>query len=79
MISGNKIIERMEILYQQRILRGISRAELAEKMGISETELAKIENKELIPSIGIMQKYSEGLFLIAVSPKRKFEISDHQK
>ena len=69
MISGKKIIERIEILHQQRILRGISQTELAEKMGISKMELAKIENKELITSITVMEKYSEALFLIAVSPK----------
>lgn len=61
MISGKKIIERIEILHQQRILRGISQTELAEKMGISKMELAKIENKELIPSITVMEKYRKNI------------------
>lgn len=61
MISGKKIIERIEILHQQRILRGISQTELAEKMGISKMKLAKIENKELIPSITVMEKYRKNI------------------
>lgn len=56
-------IDGLAYLVAERINRGISQKELAEKIGMKQPQLAKIENLTSIPSLTTLRRYAEGLDL----------------
>lgn len=56
-------IDGLAYLVAERINRGISQKELAEKIGMKQPQLAKIENLTSIPSLTTLRRYAEGLGL----------------
>lgn len=64
-VSSNKetmtIIDGLAFLRTERIKRGISQAELAKRLGMSQPQLAKIEKLSSIPSLKTLNRYAEGL------------------
>ena len=55
------ILALLALLHAERIKKGISQAELAKKIGVSQSQLAKIENLDLMPSVNILSQYARGL------------------
>lgn len=58
-------IESLAYLHAQRIKKGISQTELAERIGMKQPQLAKIENMSSIPSLSTLDRYAKGLGLVA--------------
>lgn len=58
-------IESLAYLHAQRIKRGISQVELAKRIGMKQPQLAKIESMSSIPSLSTLNRYAEGLGLVA--------------
>ena len=58
-------IESLAYLQVQRIKRGISQVELADRIGMKQPQLAKIENMTSIPSLSTLNRYAKGLGLVA--------------
>lgn len=59
--SEMTILALLALLHAERIKKGISQAELAKKIGVSQSQLAKIENLDLMPSVKILSQYARGL------------------
>lgn len=57
------IIDGLAFLRDERIKRNISQVEFAKKIGMSQPQLAKIENLSSIPSLKTLNRYAEGLGL----------------
>ena len=55
------IIDSLSSLVVQRIKRGITQAELAKQMGMSQSQLARLENLDYFPEITMLYKYTAGL------------------
>ena len=53
--------EIMDILFSEREKAGLTQSELAERCGISKTNLAKYENGTSCPSILALKKIADGL------------------
>ncbi|MFK5675724.1 helix-turn-helix domain-containing protein [Ligilactobacillus sp. LYQ60] len=64
-VSSNKetmtIIDGLAFLRTERIKRGISQAELARRLGMSQPQLAKIEKLSSISSLKTLNRYAKGL------------------
>lgn len=58
-------IESLAYLHAQRVKKGISQVELANRIGMSQPQLAKIENMSSIPSFSTLTRYAKGLGLVA--------------
>lgn len=58
-------IESLAYLHAQRVKKGISQVELANRIGMKQPQLAKIENMSSIPSLSTLNRYAEGLGLVA--------------
>ncbi|HJG68183.1 MAG TPA: helix-turn-helix transcriptional regulator [Staphylococcus ureilyticus] len=73
-VSSNKetmtIIDGLAFLRTERVKRGISQTELAKRLGMSQPQLAKIENLSSIPSLKTLNRYAKGL---GYEIKLKFE------
>ena len=59
-------IESLAYLHAQRVKMGISQVELANRIGMKQPQLAKIENMSSIPSLSTLNRYAEGLGLVAM-------------
>ena len=57
------IIDTLSYLQSERIRRGISQKYLAEKIGMKQPQLAKIERMESVPSLTTLNRYAHGLGL----------------
>ena len=65
------IIDTLSFLEVQRIKQGISQTEFAKKIGMTQPQLAKIENLDSIPTLPTLNKYAAGLGLqikLSISP-----------
>lgn len=68
------VIDSLAYLHALRIKKGISQTELAKRIGMKQPQLAKIENMTSIPSLSTLNRYAEGLGLVATvsfKPKTK--------
>ena len=52
------IIDTLSFLEVQRIKQGISQTEFAKKIGMTQPQLAKIENLDSIPTLPTLNKYA---------------------
>ena len=59
-------IESLAYLHAQRVKMGISQVELANRIGMKQPQLAKIENMSSIPSLSTLNRYAERLGLVAM-------------
>lgn len=57
------IIDTLSVLQAERIKRDISQKEFAEKIGMKQPQLAKIERMESMPSLTTLNRYARGLGL----------------
>jgi transcriptional regulator with XRE-family HTH domain len=69
------IIDTLSYLQAERIRQGISQHELANRIGMKQPQLAKIERMESTPSLTTLNRYAHGLGLeirMTVVPEVKF-------
>lgn len=59
-------IDSLAYLHAQRIKIGLSQKDLAEKIGMKQPQLARIESLTSIPSLDTLERYAKGLGLHAV-------------
>lgn len=59
-------IDSLAYLHAQRIKQEISQVELAKRIGMKQSQLAKIESLTSIPSLETLNRYAKGLGLQAV-------------
>lgn len=59
--SEMTILDQLALLHAERIKRGISQAELAKIIGITQSQLAKIENLGSVPSVKVLKQYARAL------------------
>ncbi len=57
------IINTLSMLQATRIKRGITQKQLAEKSGLSQPQIAKIENLDSMPTLKTLRRYAAGLGL----------------
>lgn len=55
------ILDGLAFLHAERIKKGISQIELAKKIGMSQPQLAKIENLDSTPTLKTLERYAKGL------------------
>lgn len=59
-------IDSLAYLHAQRVKMGISQQKLGKRIGMKQSQLAKIENLISIPSFETLERYANGLGLHAV-------------
>lgn len=57
------LIDTLSFLQAQRIKQGISQTEFAERINMTQLQLAKIENLDCTPTLAMLNKYAKGLGL----------------
>lgn len=57
------LIDTLSFLQAQRIKQGISQTEFAERINMTQPQLAKIENLDSTPTLATLNKYAKGLGL----------------
>lgn len=57
------LIDALSFLQALRIRQGISQTEFAERINMTQPQLAKIENLDSTPSLATLNKYAKGLGL----------------
>ena len=73
------IIDTLSFLEVQRIKQGISQTEFAKKIGMTQPQLAKIENLDSIPTLPTLNKYAAGLLIdILIEQNINEEIEFHK-
>lgn len=68
------IIDTLSYLQVQRMKRGITQSEFAKKIGMTQPQLAKIENLDSVPTLATLNRYAAGLGLqinLSVVPLEK--------
>lgn len=55
------LLDQSASLHAERIKEGISQAELAKRIGMTQSQLAKIENLDSVPSVKTLKQYARGL------------------
>lgn len=60
------LIESLAYLQATRLEQGITQQELAKKIGMTQPQLAKIENLDSLPTLTTLNRYAKGLGLEAV-------------
>lgn len=55
------LLDQLALLHVERIEKGISQAELAKRIGMTRSQLAKIENLDLMPLGKMLSQYARGL------------------
>lgn len=58
------ILDSLTYLHAERLRRGITQKELADRIGMSQPQLAKIEKGTSLPSLKTMARYAAGLGLV---------------
>lgn len=59
------IIDSLAYLHAERVKRGISQQEFAKRINMKQPQLAKIESMTSLPSLNTINRYAEGLDLVA--------------
>lgn len=64
-ISKNEmdVIDMLSYLQSERIRQGISQQELANRTGMKQPQIARIERLDSVPSLTTLQRYANGLGL----------------
>lgn len=65
------LIDTLSFLESQRIKQGITQTEFAKKIGMTQPQLAKIENLDSTPTLSTLNRYAKGLGLqikLSISP-----------
>jgi transcriptional regulator with XRE-family HTH domain len=57
------VMDMLSALQAERIRRGISQREFADKIGMKQPQLAKIERMDSMPTLGTLSRYAAGLGL----------------
>lgn len=57
------IIDTMAKLYAERIRNNVSQQELAERIGMKQPQVAKLEMLESVPTLKTLNRYAKGLGL----------------
>lgn len=57
------LVDALSFLEAQRIKRGISQSKFAKRIGMTQPQLAKIENLDSLPTFKTLNKYATGLGL----------------
>lgn len=57
------LVDTLSFLEAQRIKQGISQTEFAKRIGMTQPQLAKIENLDSTPTLATLNKYAAGLGL----------------
>lgn len=57
------LIDTLSFLQAQRIKQGVSQTEFAERINMTQPQLAKIENLDSTPTLATLNKYAKGLGL----------------
>ncbi|GBG94072.1 hypothetical protein LFYK43_05310 [Ligilactobacillus salitolerans] len=57
------VIDIMAELYAERIKKNVSQRELAEKIGMKQPQVAKLEMLESLPTLRTLNRYAKGLGL----------------
>lgn len=55
------VIDTLAALHVKRIKSDLTQRELAERIGMSQSQLAKIEQLDSIPSLETLNRYADGL------------------
>lgn len=55
------LLDQLALLHVERVKKGISQAELAKRIGITQSQLAKIENLGSVPSVKTLKQYARDL------------------
>ena len=62
------LIDTLSFLQASRIKQYISQKDLGKKIGMSQSQIARLENLDVMPTLSILQKYASGLgFTISLS------------
>lgn len=59
--SEMSLLDQLALLHAERIKEGISQAEFAKKIGMPQSQLAKIENLDSVPSVKVLKQYARAL------------------
>lgn len=65
------IVDTLSFLEVQRIKQGISQTDFAKKIGMTQPQLAKLENLDSVPTLTTLNRYAAGLGLqirLSISP-----------
>lgn len=57
------LIDALSFLQAKRMRQGISQTEFAERINMTQPQLAKIENLDSTPTLATLNKYAKGLGL----------------
>jgi transcriptional regulator with XRE-family HTH domain len=71
------IIDTLATLYAERLNRGISQKFLANKIGMKQSQLARIEQMDSIPTLTTLNRYANGLGLeikMTLQPKKIIKV-----
>lgn len=55
------LLDQLALLHAERVKQGISQTELAKRIGMTQSQLAKIESLDSVPSVKILKQYTGGL------------------
>lgn len=61
-----ELIESMAYLFAQRVKKGLTLNEVAEKMQVSGVQVARMEGLDIVPSFNLLNKYARALGMKAV-------------
>ncbi|MBO5424136.1 MAG: helix-turn-helix transcriptional regulator [Lachnospiraceae bacterium] len=74
-------IDIMRAMIDARISQNMTQKELAEKTGINQSDISKIENGTRNPSLNLLKKLAEGMDMVLrlqFIPKSQFERNIHE-
>lgn len=58
-----EVIDALATLHAERLKQGLSQRELADRIGMKQPQLAKIERLDSVPSLATLNRYAAGLGL----------------
>jgi ribosome-binding protein aMBF1 (putative translation factor) len=58
-----EVIDTLATLHAERLKQGLSQRELADRIGMKQPQLAKIERLDSVPSFATLNRYAAGLGL----------------
>lgn len=58
-----EVIDTLATLHAERLKQGLSQRELADRIGMKQPQLAKIERLDSVPSLATLNRYAAGLGL----------------
>lgn len=59
--SEMSLLDQLALLHAERIKKRISQTELAKRIGMTQSQLAKIENLDSVPSVKVLKQYARAL------------------